>query len=73
MNFQDRPYMNRTKYPVKTVVVAATTKPPTPGFRHGGKVIEFDEQVRISLGDAQDLVHRGKARIVEGTEEMVTM
>jgi hypothetical protein len=69
----DRPGMERTKYATKTVLVEAITKPPTPGFRHLGKAIGFGEQIRVPLDLALDLQRRGKARVIEGTEETVLM
>ncbi|MCL5883798.1 MAG: hypothetical protein M1377_00320 [Deltaproteobacteria bacterium] len=67
----DRPGMDtRTKYPTRTVEVVATTCAPIPGFLFGGRRVEEGEQVRLPTIDAQDLVRRGKARIIPDTETM---
>jgi hypothetical protein len=58
----------RPKHKVTTVAVVATTKPPTPGFRVRGRVVELGEEVRLPIDDAQDLERRGKARIVPDSE-----
>jgi hypothetical protein len=61
------------KVKTKTVVVVATTKPPTPGFRVRGQVVGFGEKARVPVDLAQDLEKRGKARIVPNSEETVLM
>jgi len=71
MKFYDRP----TPEPVRkvqttTIVVVATTKPPTPQFRHRGRVIEVGEEVRLPIADAIDLERRGKCRIVPDSEKV---
>jgi hypothetical protein len=58
------------KVKTKTVVVVATTKPPTPGFRVRGQVVGFGEEARVPVADAADLLRRGKCRIVEGSEKV---
>lgn len=70
MDFHDRPQAEPVrKVKTLTVAVTATTKPPAPGFRYKGRAIEFGEEVRLPVADAQDLVRRCKARIVPDSEE----
>ncbi len=73
-DFHDRPVSEPVrKAKTKTVAVIATSKPPIPGFRVAGRAIKHGEEVRVPADFAKDLVRRGKARIVEGSEETVLM
>jgi hypothetical protein len=70
MDFHDRPIAEPVrKVRTQTVLVVATTKFPTPGFRVDGRAIELGEEVRLPVDFAADLVRRGKSKIVEGSEK----
>ena len=42
-------------------------------YTGGGKLAVVGEEISMSLGDAEDLVRRGKAAIVEGSERLVSI
>ena len=63
---RERPGMDRTKYPTRTVEVESLGV--NPGFRVRGVVQKKGDRARLPVPEAMDLVRRLKATIVEGTE-----
>ena len=57
------------KQKVRTVEVICTVNGGS-SYRVRGKRQVPGDLVRLSLGDAEDLVRRGKAKIIEGSERV---
>jgi hypothetical protein len=54
-------------------VVCIVSDPTRPTYRINGMVQRAGDRCRLSRVDAENLVNRGKARIVEGSEKTVMM
>jgi hypothetical protein len=65
--FDERPPQ---RFPTRTCEIVCTAAKGRPSYCIGGVPQVAGDKTRIPVGDARDLVSRGKARIVEGTEKV---